>query len=151
MEENPGSKCQLFTDKDEDMLEKLGHTEASPVCFLVAYFMPQSGRGEKKKRAITRCLPHAYFARSEVRAQQLQRVVEGVADETSHEQETSYFNVFLNLCQLVFAAVNVYCYRNRPQSAPVHASPIMVTPIQATNQAQLETPRVRRSRNPSDD
>ena len=155
MAEHPTQKYQLYTKDDNDLLEQLGHTEKTPTCFLIVYFLPvrddAHGISDQKKRAITHCLPPSYFSRSEVNAKRLREIVQGVADETSMEKETSLFNILLNLAQLVIAAVSAYCLRRRPRDAPIQAAPILYAPVQGAHAARPDTPRARRSRNPSDD
>ena len=154
MAEQPTAKCELYTAKDNELHEQLGHTEETPTCFLVAYWLPSrddATKSQSRRRAITRCLPSSYFSRSEMHAKRLQEIVQGVVDKTSMEKESSLLNILMNIAQLVFATVNVYYYRKRPSNAPIQAAPILVVPIQAANAVQPSMPRARRSRNPSDD
>ena len=154
MSEQPTKKCQLYTKDDSELLEQLGHTEETPTCFLIVYWLPSrndAGGISGRKRALTHCLPPSYFSRSEVNAKRLREIVQGVADETSIEKETSLFNILLNLAQLIIAAISAYCLQRRPRDAPIQAAPILYAPLQDAHAARPDTPRARRSRNPSDD
>ena len=91
--------------------EDLGHIKnVQPVCHLVAFFIPGSG-----KRGISSCVPARVLGQFGNLAIKMDKQIDDLIEETESVEETNWTNLALNSFHVVATIVNAFLWICRPR------------------------------------
>ena len=91
--------------------ERLGHIKnVQPVCHLVAFFIPGSG-----KRGISSCVPARVLGQFGNLAIKMDKQIDDLIKETESVEETNWTNIALNSFHVIATIVNPFLWICRPR------------------------------------
>ena len=95
----------------QKFFEDLGHIKnVQPVCHLVAFFIPGSG-----KRGISSCVPARVLGQFGNLAIKMDKQIDELIKETESVEETNWTNIALNSFHVVATIVNAFLWICRPR------------------------------------
>ena len=95
----------------QKFFEDLGHIKnVQPVCHLVAFFIPGSG-----KRGISSCVPARVLGQFGNLAIKMDKQIDELIKETESVEETDWTNIALNSFHVVATIVNAFLWICRPR------------------------------------
>ena len=95
----------------QKFFEDLGHIKnVQPVCHLVAFFIPGSG-----KRGISSCVPARVLGQFGNLAIKMDKQIDDLIKETESVEETNWTNIALNSFHVIATIVNAFLWICRPR------------------------------------
>ena len=95
----------------QKFFEDLGHIKnVQPVCHLVAFFIPGSG-----KRGVSSCVPARALGQFGNLAIKMDKQIDDLIEETESVEETNWTNIALNSFHVIATIVNAFLWICRPR------------------------------------